>query len=161
MKRITGRNIYIASLHRVLASAGGATNLANRCKDSRFSAVWIRIGRGPNLDKNFATQEMIIFRKELDKTGIELWGWHVPFCANVAAANEEAERVVQWANEFDLAGVLLDAEKTPDPRFRGGQVRLKSTRRKFKPGCRQRDGALPCPATINLRCTPIFRSRAF
>jgi hypothetical protein len=120
MKRITGRNIYITNLHRVLASAGGAINLANRCKDSRFNAVWIRVGRGPGLDKNFTTQEMTTFRTELDKTGVELWGWHVPFCADVAAANDEADKVVQWANDFNLAGVLLDAEKTPDPRFRGG-----------------------------------------
>lgn len=120
MKRIVGRNIYVTNLHNVLASAGGAVKLANRCKDSRFSAVWVRVGRGPGLDKNFTNPEMTTFRTELDKAGVELWGWHVPFCANVAAANDEADKVLQWAHDFDLAGVLLDAEKTSNsPRFRG------------------------------------------
>jgi hypothetical protein len=120
MKRAVGRNIYVTSLHRVLISAGGAAKLAARCKDSQLSALWVRVGRGPGLDKNFTTPEMAAFRTELDQTGVELWGWHVPFCANAAAANDEADKVVKWANDFDLAGVLLDAEKTtPDPRFLG------------------------------------------
>jgi hypothetical protein len=120
MKRIAGRNIYVTNLHRVLASAGGPAKLANRCRDSRLSAVWIRLGRGSGLDKNFTEPEMAPFRTELDKIGVELWGWHVPFCADLAAANDEADKVVRWANDFDLAGALIDAEKTPDPRFRGG-----------------------------------------
>ena len=119
MKRIVGRNIYVTKLHTVLTSAGGAARLASRCKDSQFSAVWLRVGRGPNLDNNFTGTEIAAFRTELDNAGIELWGWHVPFCADIAAANDEADKLLHWADQFDLAGVLLDAERTSEsPRFR-------------------------------------------
>jgi hypothetical protein len=61
-------------------------------------------------------------RAALDQAGVELWGWHVPFCATPAAAHDEAQKVVTWAEQYSLAGVLLDAEKTTEsPRFRGGR----------------------------------------
>jgi hypothetical protein len=57
----------------------------------------------------------------LDKAGIALWGWHVPFCPDRDAAKAEAGQVLKWAEQYELAGVLLDAERTPEsPRFRGG-----------------------------------------
>jgi hypothetical protein len=122
MKRITGRNIYITNLQSVLGVTGGPTAFSARCKDSQFSAVWIRIGRGPAIDKNFTLNELPAVRSNLDKAGIELWGWHVPFCEDQGAAHDEAAKVVKWAEKYSLAGVLLDAEKTAEsPRFRGGR----------------------------------------
>jgi hypothetical protein len=121
MKRVTGRNIYITNLQKVLGT-GRPAAFAARCKESKFSAVWVRVGRGPGLDKNFTLHELSEVRSELDKAGVELWGWHVPFCADKAAAHDEAAKVISWAEQFSLAGVLLDAEKTDEsPRFRGGR----------------------------------------
>jgi hypothetical protein len=125
MRRVTGRNIYLTSLRKVLGKKGPAA-FAARCRESQFSAVWLRLARGPALDKNFALPELNSVRSELDKVGVELWGWHVPFCADQDAAREESAKVVQWAEQYSLAGVLLDAERTNEsPRFRGGKPEAK------------------------------------
>jgi hypothetical protein len=121
MKRASGRNIYITNLKKVVGSAGAAS-FATRCEDSKFSAIWVRVGRGPQLDKNFSFSELAELRHALNKARIELWGWHVPFCENSTDARDEANLVVNWAENYSLAGILLDAEKTDEsPRFRGGR----------------------------------------
>lgn len=125
MKRATGRNIYIVNLKKAVGTHG-ADAFAARCKDSRFSAVWVRVGRGPKLDDNFSLAELPAIKSALDSAGVEMWGWHVPFCRNEAAAGDEADKVVKWAEDHALAGVLLDAEKTSEsPRFRGGPAEAK------------------------------------
>jgi hypothetical protein len=123
MTRVTGRNIYVTSLQVVLAKVGGAAALAANCADSKLDALWLRLGRGPRLDPNFGSAALTAVRKELDKAGIALWGWHVPFCADQDAAKAEADNVLTWADQYALTGVLLDAERTLEsPRFRGGAV---------------------------------------
>jgi hypothetical protein len=127
MARVTGRNIYVTSLQAVLAKAGGAAGLAATCADSKFTALWLRLGRGSQLDPNFELAAFPTVRNELDKVGIALWGWHVPFCADQNAAKAEARNVLTWADQYVLAGVLLDAERTPEsPRFRGGAAEAKT-----------------------------------
>lgn len=121
MPRVTGRCIYVTSLKHVLAKAGGPEAIAATCVEAKLSALWLRLGRGPQLDQNFSDPSLPLVRNALEKAGIALWGWHVPFCADVAAAKAEAAKVLNWADQYSLAGVLMDAEKTPEsPRFRGG-----------------------------------------
>jgi hypothetical protein len=119
--RVTGRNIYITKLKNVVAASGGPAAFATRAKESKFTAVWVRVGRGAALDSNFSWTGFSAVRAALDAAGIALWGWHVPFCVDRAAAADETAKVITWASEYNLAGVLLDAERTPeDPRFQGG-----------------------------------------
>ena len=123
MTRISGRNIYITSLQKVLALTGSPTALALRSRESQFNSVWLRLSRGTAMDSNFTNAQLQEVRNELDNVDIEMWGWHVPFCADQAAARNEATNIVTWANQFSLAGVLVDAERTPEsPRFRGGEA---------------------------------------
>ena len=121
MRRITGRNVYITDLrHAIGGTAPGA--FAERCSTARLKGIWVRLARGPNLDKNFAKGRISELRGALNDHDIELWGWHVPFCEDLNAATTEASRIVDWAERFELAGVLVDAERTPEyPRFRGGK----------------------------------------
>lgn len=121
MPRVTGRCIYVTDLRKVLHDTGGVAAVAVRAAQSQFSGVWLRLARGPTLDPNFALAELPSLRSALANNGVALWGWHVPFCANEAAANDEAGKIVKWARDYELDGVLLDAEKTDEsPRFRGG-----------------------------------------
>jgi hypothetical protein len=134
MKRATGRNIYIVDLKKVVGSRG-AEAFAARCKDARFSAVWVRLGRGPKLDSNFSLAELPAIKSALHDAGVEMWGWHVPFCANEAAARDEADKVVKWAADHALAGVVLDAERTPDsPRFRGDRAEAEIYAKRVRDG---------------------------
>jgi hypothetical protein len=150
MKRATGRNIYIVSLKKAVGNRG-ADAFAARCKNSRLSAVWVRVGRGPNLDANFSLAALPAIKSALHDAGVEMWGWHVPFCRNEGAARDEADKVVKWASDHDLAGVLLDTERTPEsPRFsrrprRGGNLCEAGARRINL--CRARDRAFESRST--------------
>ncbi len=120
MKRIHGRNIFIVSLANVLQPIGPGLFL-ERAMASRFSALWIRIGRGEGMDPNLTAPELSGLRGALKDAGVELWGWHVSFCATPDAARREADLALEWVERHELDGLLLDLEKTPDnPRFQGG-----------------------------------------
>ena len=156
MKRMSGRNIYITDLNNVLAKSGGPGGFAALAKESRFSAVWIRVGRGPGRDKNLDLPELPVVQAALANAGVELWGWHVPFCANQAAAEDEATKVLQWAEQFALTGVLLDAEKTDEvttlPGRFGGSADLCREDTSWSVRKRARAGALePRPALASHR----------
>ena len=87
--------------------------------------IEIQRGLGPGGPWAEAQRQLFVdrypaVRAALDAAGVALWGWHVPFCATHAATTNEAAKVIDWATQYNLAGVLLDAERTPDhPRFQG------------------------------------------
>jgi hypothetical protein len=120
MKRIHGRNIFIVSLAKALEPIGPA-HFLELATASRFSALWIRIGRGEGVDPNLARPELPALRSALQDAGVEIWGWHVSFCADPAAARREAELALEWVERHGFDGLILDLEKTPEnPRFQGG-----------------------------------------
>jgi len=120
MTAMQGRNIFLVDLAAILRPIGPAVFL-QRAVEGRFNAVWIRIGRGEGLDRNMRLDQLPALRESLAEAGVELWGWHVAFCASVEAAKREAAFVLELAERHGLAGVALDVEKTPEnPRFRGG-----------------------------------------
>jgi N-acetylmuramoyl-L-alanine amidase len=122
VKRTDGRNIYITELAKVLSRTDPAS-FARRCGEARLKAIWIRIGRGPNRDANLDVAGLSEIRSELSASGMDLWGWHVPFCADSNAASDEAKKVLSWSDEANLCGVVVDAERTSEsPRFRGTEA---------------------------------------
>jgi hypothetical protein len=59
----------------------------------------------------------------LDKAGIDVWGWHVPFCTDRDAAKAEASNVLKLVIST-RSTVLIDAESAPkSPRFHGGAAK--------------------------------------
>lgn len=119
--RALGRNIYVIDLQRVIRQSGSLDALVTRCVESKFSGIWVRLARGAALDANFSAPAIKDIVARLSGAGINVWGWHVPFCENTRDAKHEAQNIVAWTRQFSLAGVLLDAERTPEsPRFRGG-----------------------------------------
>jgi hypothetical protein len=122
VKRTEGRNAFITDLAHTISTTDPAA-FAGKCRDARLKAVWIRVGRGGNKDPNLAFAHLDAVRTELASVGVELWGWHVPFCADVAAANDEASKVLTWSDQAKLSGIVVDAERTPEnPRFRGNEA---------------------------------------
>jgi hypothetical protein len=120
MKHAAGRNVFVVDLERTLG-ADSPEAFAARCREAHLAAVWIRIGRGARPDPNLTAPRLAATRTALESVGVELWGWHVPFCADPAAAETEAALLLQWAEGAGVAGVVVDAERTPEsPRFRGG-----------------------------------------
>lgn len=122
MKRTSGRNLFVTDLAKVLRGTDPA-HFAAKCRRAHLDGIWIRAGRGPNKDANLQLPKLVELRTELANAGVELWGWHVPFCANKAAAVDEASKVLSWTDEAQLAGMVVDAERTPEnPRFRGSET---------------------------------------
>jgi hypothetical protein len=114
-----GRNIFVVSLDRILRGADIET-LADRARNARLSAVWIRAGRGEGVDANMSHPAFAPLRDTLRSMGLGVWGWHVPFCADASAARREAALVLDWVETNALDGMVLDAERTPEnPRFQG------------------------------------------
>ena len=119
MKRTSGRNIFIIDLKKVLGSSTPEA-FAKKSKNARMSGVWIRAGRGATPDPNLSLKNLADVRKALTDVGVELWGWHVPFCANSTAAATEAAKVLEWVDHARLVGMVVDAERTNEnPRFQG------------------------------------------
>jgi hypothetical protein len=121
MSRVDGRNIYIIKLAKVVRAVGSVDKFVQRCVDSHFSAIWIRLGYGKRLDPNLSQSAFAEIQQKLRAEGIQIWGWHLPRCPNLAAARLEASSVGKWARDFDLDGVLLDAEHGDDY-FQGGEA---------------------------------------
>ncbi len=135
MTRVSGRNIFIVDLASVLNATGGAKAFAGRCHASKFTAIWVRLARGSTLDSNFSLKTLPDVQTALANVNVALWGWHVPFCADQEAAKSEGDNVVNWANTFSLAGVVIDAECTPeDPRFQGTEDEAKTYLGLVQPG---------------------------
>lgn len=120
MKRIVGRNIYVVDLGSILSREGPAS-FAQTAQRAKLSAIWIRIARGEGVDRNMTEIDLSEVKKALAARGVELWGWHVPFCKTRDAAAREAELISHLALRHGLDGLVLDAERTPEsPRFQGG-----------------------------------------
>jgi hypothetical protein len=116
---LLGRSIYIVDLARIL-HVGGQASLLQRCRDSKFSSIWIRVGRGKHADPNLQVHDLPAIRAACEDMGIEVWGWHVPFCRNATDANKEADLAAGWVTAARFAGLIIDAERTPEsPRFQG------------------------------------------
>lgn len=107
------RCIYVWQLKAVLVAEGGIDNFVRKAKRAQFSSVWIKIAEGSNRYKNITGEMEDTFKKvvaELGREDIAVWGWHVPFVSTLADAKEEARLVADIADEFGLAGILMDAE---------------------------------------------------
>lgn len=105
---------------RTLGRAADPAQFAAKCGRAHLKGVWIRAGRGASRDANLRHPMLAALRTELSAIGVELWGWHVPFCADKNAAADEASKVLSWVDDAALAGMVVDAERTPEsPRFRG------------------------------------------
>ncbi len=63
----------------------------------------------PNLAREMESQFKEIGRRLRDN-GIDVWGWHVPSSATRDIAQKEARLIASLAEQFRLAGVLVDAE---------------------------------------------------
>jgi hypothetical protein len=89
MTALAGRHIYITDLKRMLAGDAPSA-FVQRCRRAQLAGVWIRIGRGKGKDPNMTLASLDAVRDQLAFAGIELWGWHVPFCEDREAAKAEA-----------------------------------------------------------------------
>ncbi len=110
---IQGRCIYIHYLKPVLTGEMGINNFVNKAKEAKLSSVWIKVAEGRTHFSNIIGEMESQFRQvvaKLNQEGIAVWGWQVPHGETASLASQEAQLVATIAADFNLAGILMDAE---------------------------------------------------
>jgi hypothetical protein len=108
--------MYIWKLAPVLTAEMGITNFVKKAKKAKLSSLWIKIAEGNNENVNITgnmRQEFINLCQKLKETGINVWGWHIPFCKTGDDASKEAALVARLIKDFNLDGAMMDAESEP------------------------------------------------
>ncbi|MGO8045244.1 hypothetical protein ACC713_20300 [Rhizobium johnstonii] len=110
---MTKRSMYIWKLSPVIDAEGTVTKVVEKARRANLSALWVKIAQGAAAYSNTTGSLGDKFKELVDRChakNIEVWGWHVPRCANVAVAKTEAEKVKDIAATFSLDGLIMDAE---------------------------------------------------
>ncbi len=116
------RGMYVWRLAPVLAAEGGVERMVAKAVAARLSAIWVKVAEGAEAYRNVTdgmAADMSALVAQAQAAGIEVWGWHVPHGATVAAAEAEAVAFGDVARQFGLDGLIMDAE-SGDEFFRGG-----------------------------------------
>jgi len=129
---ITGRNMFIWQLPRILNVEMGVDNFARKAKKAQLSSIWIKIAVGASkYDINLEDFESV--RDALSGLGITVWGWHEPRCNTVAIAEQEALLVASLARDLKVKGILMDAETPENGRFfQGGSEEASAYAKKLR-----------------------------
>jgi hypothetical protein len=135
--------MYIWKLREVVAAEGGPAEMIAKAKRASLSALWVKVADGTsryaNVKESVAPDFRELIRMAQDNA-IEIWGWQVPHCATTAIAKKEAKLLGDLADEFELDGMIMDAEGT-SAYFQGGHARNRRPARKAAWNIQQRHSA--------------------
>src|SRR5882672_1606560 len=112
-RRVGQRSMYIWKLREVVAAEGSPAEIIAKAKRASLSALWVKVADGTSRYANVGElvapdlQELIRLAHD---NGIEIWGWQVPHCATTAVAKKEAKLLGDLVEEFELDGMIMDAE---------------------------------------------------
>src|SRR5256885_7389350 len=123
-RRVGQRSMYIWKLRDVVAAEGSPAEMIVKAKRASLSALWVKVADGTshyaNVRDDVARDFKELIRLAHDN-GIEIWGWQVPHCATTAVAKKEAKLLGDLTDEFELDGMIMDAEGT-SAYFHGDQI---------------------------------------
>jgi hypothetical protein len=114
--------MYIWKLRPILTAEGGANRLIDKARRARLSAIWVKVADGASAYANVTgpmAAKMTDLVARAHARGLKVWGWQVPHCATVHAAQAEASVFQTLAQQFALDGLIMDAEGGSDF-FHGG-----------------------------------------
>ena len=107
------RSMYMWKLQPVIGAEGSILNIVRKARRAKLSAIWVKIAEGATPYQNLTGAMEAKFREFIDRCrndSIEVWGWQVPHCVDIAAARAEAATAERLAGEFALDGLIMDAE---------------------------------------------------
>jgi len=105
--------MYIWKLAPVINTEGSVRLMVEKAKRARLNALWVKIADGRSSYRNVTGSVAPKMTELVDRAhekGIEVWGWHVPRCATEEIAREEAANVGRIGANFNLDGLIMDAE---------------------------------------------------
>ena len=140
--------MYIWKLREVVAAEGSPAEMIAKAKRASLSALWVKVADGTSRYANVeqcgaGLQGMIRLAQD---NAIEIWGWQVPHCATTAIAKREAKLLGDLAEEFELDGMIMDAEGT-SAYFQGGWRKRKLMARRCGKSLIGSKSRLEYPAT--------------
>ena len=109
------RSMYIWKLRDVVAAEGGPAKIITKAKRASLSSLWVKVADGTSRYANVGDQVAPDFQELIrlaHDNGIEIWGWQVPHCSTTAIAKKEAKLLGDLVEEFELDGMIMDAEGT-------------------------------------------------
>jgi hypothetical protein len=117
-----GRCMYVWKLGPALTAEGGVTRFIDKARRARLSSVWVKVADGSSPYSNVTgsmAQTMTELVARAHARDIGVWGWQVRHCATTQAAQTEARLLGKLAKDFQLDGMIMDAEGGSDY-FYGG-----------------------------------------
>lgn len=107
------RSMYIWKLKPIINAEGTVARVVDKAHRAQLSALWVKIAEGTSAYQNVTGPMAVPFQNLVTRcqaVGIEVWGWHVPHCATVQAANAEAANAGAIGAQFGIDGLIMDAE---------------------------------------------------
>lgn len=117
------RSMYIWKLQPIIQAEGSVRLMVEKAKRAKLNALWVKIADGRSAYRNVTGSTAPKLTELIDRchsVGIEVWGWHVPRCATINIANQEAQNIADIVDNFNLNGLIMDAEHGPGF-FQGGK----------------------------------------
>ena len=125
---MVGRCMFLWKLAPVLAAEHGVDGVIEKARRARLAAIWVKVVEGgspyANVTDPLAGAMKALVTRAHDN-GLEVWGWHVPHCPDIPAAQREAAAFGDLAGRFALDGLIVDAEGTAGF-FRGGMAEARA-----------------------------------
>jgi hypothetical protein len=109
---LSGRAMYVWQLKNVVGS-GSTDAVVARAKRAKLSSLWVKIGDGAKAFENIKGAPGKLLQDLVAKStaaGIDVLGYHVPWCADEHSTSNEIDFVTKTIGSFKLAGVVVDNE---------------------------------------------------
>ncbi len=122
------RSMYIWKLWEVVSAEGSPERIIAKAQQANISALWVKVADGTSAYRNVGPEvapqlQDLVARAHVGH--IEVWGWQVPRCDLVTVAKKEAKLLGDLVEQFELDGLIMDAEGTA-AFFHGGLPEAKA-----------------------------------
>jgi hypothetical protein len=120
--------MYIWKLAEVLHAEGTPAKMIEKAHNAQISALWVKVADGTSRYANVrepVASDLKALVAAAHAKSIEIWGWQVPHCDTIGIAQREANLLGELIEEFELDGMIMDAEGT-SVFFHGGLAEAKA-----------------------------------
>ncbi len=107
------RAMYIWKLRNVIEAEGSVAKIVEKARRAQLSQLWVKLADGATRSDNLQGTIAARFAELIEQcgeAGIEVWGWHVPHCADAARTAAELGLIDQLVQGLALNGLIMDAE---------------------------------------------------
>lgn len=107
------RAMYIWKLRNVIEAEGSVAKIVEKARRAQLSQLWVKLADGATKSDNVQGTIAARFTELIERCAaarIEVWGWHVPHCADQTRTAAELALIGQLVQGLALNGLIMDAE---------------------------------------------------